>query len=70
MCPVYQIVEIHKWAVIYNIIVVVSMPSNISISNVNLIDRTTYRFVNFEDNFEKKDGLARGLIAFVSCVCV
>ncbi|KYN08924.1 hypothetical protein ALC57_18890, partial [Trachymyrmex cornetzi] len=30
----------------------------------------TYRLENFEDNFEKKDGLARGLIAFVSCVCV
>jgi len=30
----------------------------------------TYRLENFEDNLEKKDGLARGLIAFVSCVCV
>ncbi|KYM88433.1 hypothetical protein ALC53_02916 [Atta colombica] len=27
----------------------------------------TYRLENFEDNLEKKDGLARGLIAFVSC---
>lgn len=28
----------------------------------------TYRLENLEDNFEKKDGLASGLIAFVSCV--
>lgn len=37
---------------------------------VNLICHGTYRLENLEDNFEKKDGLARGLIAFVSCVCV
>lgn len=43
----------------------------ISVSlNINLINHRTYRLENFEDNFEKKDGLANGLIAFVSCVCV
>lgn len=34
------------------------------------MNHKTYRLENFEDNFEKKDGLASGLIAFVSCVCV
>lgn len=38
--------------------------------NINSIDQRTYRLENFDDSFEKKDGLAKGLIAFVSCVCV
>lgn len=51
------------------IIQIISMLSNILL-NIDLINYRTYRLENFEDNFEKKDGLARGLIAFVSCVCV
>lgn len=50
---------------------VISMLSNIDIAKCEcLINHKTHRLENFEDNFEKKDGLARGLIAFVSCVCV
>jgi len=54
------------------IIQFISMLSNTSIVKdyINLISYRTYRLENFDDNFEKKDGLARGLIAFVSCVCV
>lgn len=51
---------------------IISMLSNTNIIKdyIDLISHKTYRLENFEDNFEKKDGLARGLIAFVSCVCV
>lgn len=34
------------------------------------LHRAHVRLENLEDNLEKKDGLANGLIAFVSCVCV
>lgn len=63
--------EIRIWTVVILQSYTLSACYQISVLlNVNLIKCRTHRLENLEDNFEKKDGLASGLIAFVSCVCV